>query len=127
MREGPSRPAYRSGFQITSSDWELLLRAVKKHVKDEWIILYIERWLKAPEQDEQGHLRERVKGSPQGGDYEFATDRSQFRQSSRLELSNHRCLPNLAVRRNRPLIDISIRNACLDVSRCAIDVYTSLP
>src|SRR6202521_2888767 len=37
-------------------DWELLLRAVKTHVKDEWIILYIERWLKAPEQDEQGHL-----------------------------------------------------------------------
>lgn len=48
-------------------DWELLSRAVKKHVKDEWIILYIERWLQAPEQDEQGHLHERVKGSPQGG------------------------------------------------------------
>ena len=48
-------------------DWELLLRAVRKHVPDEWIILYIERWLKAPEQDEQGHLHERVKGSPQGG------------------------------------------------------------
>ena len=48
-------------------DWELLLRAVRKHVPDEWIILYIERWLKAPEQDAQGHLHARVKGSPQGG------------------------------------------------------------
>ena len=47
-------------------DWELLSRAVTKHVKDEWVILYIERWLKAPEQDEQGHLHERVKGSPRG-------------------------------------------------------------
>jgi RNA-directed DNA polymerase len=48
-------------------DWELLLRAVRKHVKDKWMLLYIGRWLKAPEQDEQGHLHERVKGSPQGG------------------------------------------------------------
>jgi RNA-directed DNA polymerase len=48
-------------------DWELLLRAVNKHVKDEWLILYIERWLKAPEQDAQGQIHERVRGSPQGG------------------------------------------------------------
>ena len=48
-------------------DWELLLRAVNKHVKDEWLTLYIERWLKAPEQDAQGAVHERVRGSPQGG------------------------------------------------------------
>ena len=64
-------------------DWELLSRAVKKHVKDEWIILYIERWLKAPEQDEQGHLHERVKGSPQGG---VVTPLTQ-RQTSNLNVS----------------------------------------
>ena len=28
-------------------DWELLLRAVNKHVKEKWLILYIERWLKS--------------------------------------------------------------------------------
>lgn len=48
-------------------DWELLLRAVNKHVKEKWLILYIERWLKAPEQDAQGAVHERVRGSPQGG------------------------------------------------------------
>ena len=29
-------------------DHELLLRAVRKHVKCKWALLYIERWLKAP-------------------------------------------------------------------------------
>ena len=29
--------------------------------------LYIERWLKAPAQDEEGHLLRREKGTPQGG------------------------------------------------------------
>ena len=32
------------------------VRAVKKHAKDEWVVLYIERWLKAPAQDEEGRL-----------------------------------------------------------------------
>lgn len=31
------------------------------------MVLYIERWLKAPAQDEQGRLTERNKGTPQGG------------------------------------------------------------
>jgi len=29
-----------------------LLRAVKKHAREPWMVLYIERWLKAPEQEE---------------------------------------------------------------------------
>jgi len=29
-------------------DHDLLMRAVRKHVKNKWEILYIERWLKAP-------------------------------------------------------------------------------
>jgi hypothetical protein len=29
-------------------DHELLLKAVRLHIKDDWILLYIERWLKAP-------------------------------------------------------------------------------
>jgi RNA-directed DNA polymerase len=45
---------------------ELLLKAVRKHVKCKWALLYIERWLKAPlEQD--GQRIERDRGTPQGG------------------------------------------------------------
>lgn len=48
-------------------DHDLLMRAVRKHAKDKWAVLYIERWLKAPAQDEVGNVTERVKGTPQGG------------------------------------------------------------
>jgi RNA-directed DNA polymerase len=48
-------------------DHELLLRAVKKHTECKWVILYIERWLKAPMQLADGALVERTKGTPQGG------------------------------------------------------------
>src|SRR6202162_3520959 len=43
------------------------MRAVKKHAKDQWNILYIERWLKTPMQEEDGRLVPRGKGTPQGG------------------------------------------------------------
>jgi RNA-directed DNA polymerase len=46
---------------------DLLLRAVKKHAKEPWMVLYIERWLKAPVQEEDGQLVPREKGTPQGG------------------------------------------------------------
>jgi RNA-directed DNA polymerase len=45
---------------------ELLLRAVRKHTNGAWVLLYIERWLKAPVQLEDGTLEPREKGSPQG-------------------------------------------------------------
>jgi RNA-directed DNA polymerase len=48
-------------------DQNLLMRAVKKHAKDRWMVLYIERWLKAPVQEEDGQLIPREKGTPQGG------------------------------------------------------------
>ena len=48
-------------------DHELMMRAVRKHAKDKWVVLYIERWLKAPAQDEEGRLVSREKGTPQGG------------------------------------------------------------
>lgn len=48
-------------------DHELLIRAVRKHAKDKWVVLYIERWLKAPVQEENGTLVPRDKGTPQGG------------------------------------------------------------
>jgi RNA-directed DNA polymerase len=46
---------------------DLLIRAVKKHAKEQWMVLYIERWLKAPVQEEDGQWVPREKGTPQGG------------------------------------------------------------
>jgi RNA-directed DNA polymerase len=48
-------------------DHELLLRAVRRHVKCKWALLYIERWLKAPMELEDGARVERTRGTPQGG------------------------------------------------------------
>jgi RNA-directed DNA polymerase len=48
-------------------DHELLMRAVRKHTECPWIILYIERWLKAPFQTKEGEIIERKAGTPQGG------------------------------------------------------------
>jgi RNA-directed DNA polymerase len=47
-------------------DHELMLRAVSKHTDCKWLVLYIERWLKAPAQLEDGTLVRRDKGTPQG-------------------------------------------------------------
>ncbi len=46
---------------------DLVMRAVRKHTDCKWILLYIERWLKAPAQMEDGTLVNRDKGTPQGG------------------------------------------------------------
>lgn len=48
-------------------DHELLMKAVRKHTDCAWIILYIERWLKAPFQMKNGDIVERTSGTPQGG------------------------------------------------------------
>jgi RNA-directed DNA polymerase len=45
---------------------DLLLKAVRKHVKCEWALLYIERWLTAP-MVKDGVTIERTRGTPQGG------------------------------------------------------------
>ena len=47
-------------------DHKLLMRAVRTHTDCRWLLLYIERWLKAPAQLENGTLVSRDKGSPQG-------------------------------------------------------------
>ncbi len=48
-------------------DHELLMKAVRTHCKCPWVLLYVERWLKAPMEMEDGTLVERDKGTPQGG------------------------------------------------------------
>ena len=46
---------------------ELLMKAVTKHFPEKWVQTYIERWLKAPVLGLNGKIRERSKGTPQGG------------------------------------------------------------
>ncbi len=48
-------------------DHELLLRALRKHCQTPWVLLYVERWLKASMETPEGELIERTKGTPQGG------------------------------------------------------------
>ena len=48
-------------------DHELLLRAVRKHCRTPWVLLYIERWLKAPMETNEGKQVARERGTPQGG------------------------------------------------------------
>ena len=54
------------GF-FDSIDWELLLKAVRHHTDCPWVLLYIERWLKAPVKMEDGSVVPRTAGTPQGG------------------------------------------------------------
>jgi len=48
-------------------DYDLLMRAVRKHTQNPWMLLYIDRWLKAPVQLEDGIIQARDRGTPQGG------------------------------------------------------------
>lgn len=45
---------------------ERTLELVKNYTTEKWILLYIERWLKAKIQQKDGSLENREKGSPQG-------------------------------------------------------------
>jgi RNA-directed DNA polymerase len=48
-------------------DHSLMMHAVRKHTDCAWVLLYIERWLKAPAEIEDGTLLARDRGTPQGG------------------------------------------------------------
>ena len=48
-------------------DHVLLMRPLKKHCQIPWVLLYVERWLKAPMQTRDGEIKERTTGTPQGG------------------------------------------------------------
>jgi retron-type reverse transcriptase len=47
--------------------WDLVLKAVARHTDQKWVLLYVERWLKAPMRMPDGTLTERIQGTPQGG------------------------------------------------------------
>jgi group II intron reverse transcriptase/maturase len=47
---------------------ELLMKALEKHVSEKWVLLYIQRWLEAPIEDEAGNINYREgRGITQGG------------------------------------------------------------
>jgi RNA-directed DNA polymerase len=48
-------------------DHGLTMRALEKHTTVKWVLMYVERWLKAPIEHKDGSLEYPTKGSPQGG------------------------------------------------------------
>jgi len=54
------------GF-FDNMDHELTMKALERHTDEKWILMYVERWLKAPMITEEGEVIERIKGTPQGG------------------------------------------------------------
>lgn len=48
-------------------DHNLLMKAVNHHCDEKWVLLYIERWLKAPMLNSEGKEILRERGTPQGG------------------------------------------------------------
>jgi RNA-directed DNA polymerase len=54
------------GF-FDNMDHELVMKALKMHTDSKWILMYVERWLKAPAMLEDGTIIPRTQGTPQGG------------------------------------------------------------
>lgn len=48
-------------------DHVLLMKAVRRHIKESWVLLYVERWLTAPFETADGASLPRTRGTPQGG------------------------------------------------------------
>lgn len=48
-------------------DHGLLMRALKRHTQEAWVLMYVGRWLAAPVERKDGTRLERDKGTPQGG------------------------------------------------------------
>jgi RNA-directed DNA polymerase len=46
---------------------ELLLELLSRHTQEKWVLLYVERWLKAGVEQADGGIEARTKGTPQGG------------------------------------------------------------
>ena len=48
-------------------DHNILIGMLQNHTQDKWVLLYVERWLKAGVEQEDGSILARTKGTPQGG------------------------------------------------------------
>lgn len=49
-----------------SVSWDLIVKAVKAHTDQPWVLLYVQRWLIAPMRLPDGTLQHRDHGTPQG-------------------------------------------------------------
>ena len=54
------------GF-FDSIDHELMIKSVQHYCKEKWILIYVERWLKAGIVHQDGKLHQTEMGTPQGG------------------------------------------------------------
>ena len=70
-----TQSAFRHSFVIDldiksffdTIDHELLMKAVRFYCKDKWVLLYVQRWLKAGIVQQDGNRIDRLTGTPQGG------------------------------------------------------------
>jgi RNA-directed DNA polymerase len=46
---------------------EILMRLLQQHTQENWVLMYVSRWLKAGVEQEDGSIVGRTKGTPQGG------------------------------------------------------------
>lgn len=46
---------------------DIMLELLAQHTQEKWVLIYVERWLKAGVEQEDGSITARVKGTPQGG------------------------------------------------------------
>jgi RNA-directed DNA polymerase len=52
-------------FDNISHEW--MMKMLRHHTQEKWVLLYTERWLKAGIEQADGSIAERQKGTPQGG------------------------------------------------------------
>ncbi len=45
----------------------MMMELLGQHTKEKWVLMYVERWLKAGVEQEDGSITARTKGTPQGG------------------------------------------------------------
>ena len=48
-------------------DHDILMEMLRQHTQEKWVTMYIARWLKAGVEQEDGSIKQRCKGTPQGG------------------------------------------------------------
>ena len=44
-----------------------MMQLLSQHTQEKWVLMYVERWLKAGVEQEDGNISTRTKGTPQGG------------------------------------------------------------
>lgn len=90
---------------------DLLMKAVAHHTHERWVLLYIERWLKAPMQMPDGTAEPREKGTPQGSPISpllanlfmhYAFDRWMAREFLGCPFERYATSSSTATQRHRP-------------------------